>query len=80
MVEMIRLPVLIDMATFAGLVGIVFFIDKTVVHVRMTIHAAFAYFSELPLSRIRFMTIDAGGGQVCAGQREFGLVVFGNRV
>ena len=80
MVEMILLPAVVDMTGLAGLIGIVFFINKTVVYIRMAIHAAFSDVSELPFFCIRFVAVDTRWGQMGACQGEFGLIVVGNRV
>ena len=75
---MIRLPVLIDMATFAGLVGIVFFIDVSIVDVLVTIRALTPNFSEFPFGRFFFMAGNTWGGNMPALERELGQFVIGN--
>lgn len=69
-----------DMAAVARLVGVVFGVDKPLVHIFMAIGAVFADIPEPPFFiRVLFVARETRRGGMPAVQRKFGFAMVGNR-
>lgn len=79
MIKMIVRPGRSNVAPFAGQVGVKFWINKSLMHILVTVCTFFTDVPELPFFlRLLFVARKTRGGGMAAVQREFGLGMVGN--